>query len=151
YDGSTGKMTQSVTGLQYNFNDASVRPHGGVAAASFELDDNVYLFNNTGQVERVISDAVSSVTGNPDLDMKLAVDGSGNLYILGTFNYAVFHYDGNGHLVNHFGSQGDGQGQLQAPSAIAVDPHGQAVYVADNKGIQAFAPDGRYLSVISVP
>jgi sugar lactone lactonase YvrE len=47
-------------------------------------------------------------------------------------------------------SQGGASSQFQAPGEVAVDGQGQ-VCVSDDKGIQIFAPDGRYLSVIRLP
>jgi sugar lactone lactonase YvrE len=48
------------------------------------------------------------------------------------------------------GSQGGASSQFQAPGEVAVDGRGQ-VYVSDDKGIQIFSPDSRYMSVIRMP
>ena len=54
--------------------------------------------------------------------------------------------DQRGNNINRFGGQGNKDGQLQAPSAIAVDGRGR-VFVSDMKGIQMFDGDGRYLGM----
>jgi sugar lactone lactonase YvrE len=74
----------------------------------------------------------------------------GNVYVAGTFNDAVFKYSPTGKYLNRWGGEGDGKGQFSFPDAIAVDNRGR-VYVNDNRGIQVFDPDGRYLARISVP
>ena len=53
----------------------------------------------------------------------------------------------DGEFVAQFGSYGAGRGQLNRPSDVAVDPEGD-VYVCDwgNSRVQAFAPDGRFLT-----
>ena len=60
------------------------------------------------------------------------------------------HFSPTGSYLNSFGSEGDAPGQFRAPGDIAVDGQGN-VYVTDIKGIQSFAPDGRYLSNIKPP
>ena len=48
-------------------------------------------------------------------------------------------FDSNGHFVYNFGSNGEGQGQFNAPTGIAVDPFDN-VLVADwgNSRIQVW-------------
>jgi DNA-binding beta-propeller fold protein YncE len=156
YDRATGKslgkvdLGSSLDANLFNFTDVAIRPGGGLAAASFSDQDNVLMLNSDLQTERVITDAISQVSGNPELDMHLAIDGRDGVFLLGTFANAVFHYDANGQFANRFGSEGGQTGQFEAPSDIAVDGQGQ-VYVSDDKGIQVFWPDGHYLSTIGMP
>jgi hypothetical protein len=154
YDSKTGKALGAVDvggnlGI-LNFTDVASRPGGGLAAASFVGDDNLVLLNSDLQFDRVITDVISQVSGNPELDMRVGIDGRDNIFVLGTFNNGVFHYGPNGQYANRFGSEGGANGQFQAPSDIAVDQQGQ-VYVSDDKGIQVFSSDGRYLSTLGVP
>ena len=90
--------------------------------------------------------AISSASGDSELDMRVAMDGLGNIYALGTFNNGVFKFGPDGRFLTRFGSQGQQPGQISAADAIAVDGKGR-VFVSDSKGIQVFAPDGRYLAV----
>jgi DNA-binding beta-propeller fold protein YncE len=59
--------------------------------------------------------------------------------------------DGKGLAV--WGSAGNGDGQFNDPTSIAVDPSTDKVYVADpiNKRIQVFEENGRFLTKWSVP
>jgi hypothetical protein len=70
----------------------------------------------------------------------IALDASGNIYVTdyGTVNgingihYArVEKFNPNGHFLSQFGAYGTGNGQLIAPTTIAVDPSGN-IYVGDN-------------------
>jgi hypothetical protein len=92
---------------------------------------------------------VSGQTDRSELEIRVAVDGLGNVYGLGAFNNAVFKFSSDGRFLTQFGSDGDEAGQFRAPGAIAVDNQGR-VYVSDFKGIQIFDPNGRYLNTIKV-
>jgi sugar lactone lactonase YvrE len=80
----------------------------------------------------------------------LAIDGRGNFYVLGAFSRAVYKFDRDGKFVDTIGSEGQEPGQFGAVQAIAVDSQGR-IYVSDSKGVQVFAPDGRYLDVFDIP
>ena len=122
-------------------------PDGGyVVVASGE---DIYLFDAQGQNTLTIKSAVSHITDDSELDSRVAVDGEGNIYILGQFNNAVLKYSPEGKYLNRFGSDGDDPGQFRAPEDIAVDGQGR-VFVSDFKGVQIFSGDGRYLGLIKV-
>ena len=106
-----------------------------------------YSSNAIGPDLRTIKGAISSASGDSELQTRVAVDGLGNIYALGTFNSAVFKFGPEGKFLNRFGGRGDQPGQFHAPSAIAVDGRGR-VYVSDIKGIQIFDTDGRYINVL---
>ena len=103
-------------------------------------------FDSGGQAVRTIRAAISSASGDSELDTRVAVDGLGNIYALGTFNNAVFKFGPDGKFLTRFGSHGHQPGQISAGDAIAVDGKGR-VFVSDSKGVQAFSSDGRYLAV----
>jgi hypothetical protein len=123
---------------------------GGLVAAWYKNSDDLVRFDADGRAALHIPEAISTVSGDSELDTKVAVDGLGNIYALGTFNNAVFRFSPEGKFVNRFGSDGDGKGQFRAPNAIAVDGQSR-VYVSDIRGIQVFDADGRYLASIGVP
>lgn len=111
--------------------------------------ETVLHLDINGKVLSKIPKAISSITDDSELDTHVAVDGDGNLYLLGTFSNGVFKYGANGKYVNKFGGDGDEPGQFRAPDSIAVDGKGN-IYVSDFKGIQVFDKDGRYVDVIDV-
>jgi hypothetical protein len=148
YQGSNGKQ---LGGLQYSagwgFDDVATTADGGLVCGWYKNRDDIVRFDADGQVVRAIKGAISSASGDSELETRVAVDGLGNICALGTFNNAVFKFGPDGKFVNRFGGQGDQPGQLRAPSAIAVDGRGR-VFVSDIKGIQIFDADGRYINVL---
>jgi sugar lactone lactonase YvrE len=147
YEGESGKLLGE---LNYagggGFDDLSMSADGGFVAAWYSNRDDVVRFNSAGEVTRTIRAAVSSTSGDSELNTRVAIDGLGNIYALGTFNGAVFKFGPDGKFLTRFGDDGDQAGQFRAPSAIAVDGKGR-VYVSDIKGIQVFDGNGRYLNV----
>lgn len=141
-----GKVEYGGSGRAY-FDNARALPDGGMIA--IVNNEDIVRFNSSGQVIRTISKSVSGQTDSSELDASAAADGLGNIYVLGSFNEAVFKYSPDGRFINKFGGDGDGPGQFRAVQAIAVDGQGR-VYVSDIKGIQVFDSNGRYLDTFKV-
>jgi LSD1 subclass zinc finger protein len=148
YEGTTGALLGQVQYAEgWGFDDVSVTPDGGLVAGWYKNRDDIVRFDNRGQTVRTLRAAVSSTSGDSELNTRVAVDGLGNIYALGIFNNAVFKFTPEGRFINRFGSAGEQPGQFRAPSAIAVDNQSR-VYVSDIKGIQIFDADGRYLETL---
>jgi sugar lactone lactonase YvrE len=154
YEGATGKM---IGQLQFpegrGFDDVAVTADGGLVTAWFRVmngisfgsgGDNIVRFDASGRTLRTIRDAISQQTDSAELNTRVAADGLGNIYALGTFNNAVFKFTPEGKFVNKFGGSGDQPGQFRSPDAIAVDGQGR-VYVSDFNRIQVFDTNGRYI------
>jgi LSD1 subclass zinc finger protein len=141
-----GKVEYGGSGRAY-FDNARSLPDGGIIAVV--NNEDIVRFNSRGQIVRTISKSVSGQTDRSELDASAAADGLGNIYVLGSFNEAVFKYSPEGRFLNKFGGDGDGHGQFRAVQAIAVDGQGR-VYVSDIKGIQVFDSEGRYLETFKV-
>lgn len=147
YRGETG---EKLGQLQYdgsNFDDVTATANGGLVTASHGHRDDIITFDPNGKLVQTIPAAISSASGDSELSMRVAVDGSGNIYALGRFNEAVFKFGRDGKFINRFGGSGDQGGQLRSAYSIAVDGYGR-VFVGDMKGIQVFDANGRYLSII---
>ncbi|MBA2645469.1 MAG: hypothetical protein H0U81_01605 [Pyrinomonadaceae bacterium] len=129
-----------------DFDDVTMTADGGLIAAWQSHRDDIVRFNASGRVVKVIKAAISEQTDSSELQTRVAIDGAGNIYALGTFSNAVFKFSPDGRFVNKFGGEGNGAGQFRAPLSIAVDHRGR-VYVSDIKGIQVFDGNGRYLTV----
>ncbi len=76
----------------------------------------------------------------------IAVDGSGNVYVVDTNNNRIQKFDGTGAFLTTWGSPGPGDGQFDSPTGVAVDGSGN-VYVTDrnNNRIQKFNGTGTFL------
>jgi hypothetical protein len=146
YEGETGNLLGQVPYEQSGFDDVAVAADGGLVAAWYRNRDDIVRFDSSGNVVRTIREAISAASGDSELNTRVAIDGQGNIYALGTFNSAIFKFTPEGKFINRFSGPGDEPGQVRAASSIAVDGKGR-VYVCDIKGIQVFDADGRYLTV----
>jgi len=149
YHGETGEKLSQLEYERSGFDDVSAAADGGLVAAWHSNRDDIVRFDSNGKVVRTIPAAISSASGDSELSMRVAVDGSGYIYALGRFNNAVFKFSPDGKYVNRFGGAGDQAGQFRAAYSIAVDGYGR-VYVGDIKGIQVFDANGRYLATVDV-
>jgi sugar lactone lactonase YvrE len=147
YEGTTGKDLGALAAGGYD--DVTTTADGRLVAFSFQARDDITRLDSSGRVTKTLRAAISGQTDKSELNARVACDGAGNVYALGTFNNAVFKFSPEGKFLTQFGGDGDQAGQFRAPSAIAVDNQGR-VYVADFKGVQVFDPQGRYLGLIKV-
>jgi len=69
----------------------------------------------------------------------VAVDSSGNIYVVDTYNNRIQQFNSSGTFITKWGSNGTGDGQFSTPRGIASSVN---VYVADtsNHRIQKFSP-----------
>ncbi len=149
YRGATGEALDTWSGPSrfrpdgvYPTPDGGMLVFGGGASPA-----QVVRFDAQGQVRLVVE--------TPARNARAAVDGLGNIYVIGGFSErgksseAVFKFDPAGTFLTRFGSTGDEPGQFHAPHTIAVDGRGR-VYVSDIKGLQVFDADGRFLEQLDV-
>ena len=149
YSGETGEKLGELEYERSGADDVSPGPDGGLVAAWHSGKDDIVVFDASGKALKTIPSAISGASGDSELSMRVAVDGSGNIYALGRFNNGVFKFGRDGKFVNRFGSSGDKPGEMRSPYSIAVDGYGR-VYVGDMKGIQIFDVNGRYLELIQL-
>ena len=149
YRGETGEKLGELAYERSGFDDVTTSADGGLVAAWHSNRDDIVAFDANGKLVRTIPAAISSTSGDSELSMRVAVDGTGNIYALGRFNNAVFKFARDGKFINRFGGGGDQPGQFRAPYSIAVDGYGR-VYVGDVKGIQVFDANGRYLAILEL-
>lgn len=147
YD-ATGRALGEIAPPERGYIDSlDIAADGSLVAIS--RGEDIVWYSPDFEVVRVLEDAVSSISNDSELSSHIAVDGLGNLYVLGRFNDAVFVYGPDGKFKNRFGSDGDQPGQFRAPYVLEVDGKGR-IFVSDSKGVQVFENDGRYIDVIDV-
>jgi DNA-binding beta-propeller fold protein YncE len=73
----------------------------------------------------------------------VALDKSGNVYVVDNGNYRIKKFDSKGRLLTQWGSAGKGDGQFVRPWSVEVDSSG-VVYVGDSR-VQKFASDGQFI------
>lgn len=152
YDGATGELLRTFDNAEYGYDDVTMRADGTLLAvdSSAASTDIVHLDADGNLLSR-IANPIANQTERPELNMRVAVDGLGTIFALGSFNNAIFKFTPEGKFVTRIGSEGDAPGQFWplALFAIAVDNQSR-VYASDVKGIQVFDAEGRYLGLIEV-
>jgi DNA-binding beta-propeller fold protein YncE len=84
--------------------------------------------------------------GNFNFPTNIALDSSGNLYVVDTGNFRVQIFDHEGNLVRTFGQLGDLPGTFTRPKGIALDSEDN-IYVVDAafQNVQIWNKEGQYL------
>ena len=150
YDGMAGNLLGRFDHPDgWGFDDVAVNPDGSVIASWYKNRDDLIRFDRNGQVIMLVENAIGNVTGDSEMEMKVAVNGTGDIYALAYFNEGVFSFSSDGNYISRFGSRGDEKGQFTSPNAIAVDNLGK-IYLADFPGVLIYASDGRYLDTLPV-
>ena len=151
YDGTTGEFLGELTIEDNTFDDmATTVENGVIAIANRNQRDALVHFNSQGKVLNSIPNPITSQTDDAELDPQVAIDGRGNIYILGTFINAVLKYGPDGKYITRFGSEGDNPGQFRAAHDLAVDNQGR-VYVTNFGEVDVFSPEGRSIGSFSMP
>ena len=77
----------------------------------------------------------------------VALDSSGNAYVLDSGNNRVQKFDADGNFILQWGSAGSTDGKFNNPQGIAVDRSSGSVYVVDtgNNRVQKFGSTGSFL------
>ena len=147
YDGESGEFLGFFQSGEENYyiDDIAFDPEGNIWAIT--RGENLIKFNPQGKMEWFKEGLFENTTGDSELNGHLAIDGYGNIYVIGTFNSVVLKFSSQGEYVNRFGGDGDEPGQFRAMQRVTVDNQGR-VYVSDFRGIQVFDENGRYLDII---
>lgn len=119
-------------------------------------EDNVYITDSEASVVYRYSPAQKSLTPFiTSLDRPTGIAFNRNnrlLYITDTTTHQVMVFDQTGRERHRIGKRGDGPGQFNYPTDLAIDAKG-TLYVTDslNARIETFSADGRFLSQIGKP
>jgi DNA-binding beta-propeller fold protein YncE len=84
--------------------------------------------------------------GQLNFPTNIAVDASGKVYVMDSFNFRVQIFDADGKFLSKFGGIGAGFGQFSKPKGIGVDSEGH-IYVSDAafNNVQIFDQEGKLL------
>jgi len=83
--------------------------------------------------EHPTADSLGDISG-------IAVDAEGNTYLSDRLAAKIWIFDRDGRLSESIGGKGEGPGEFQAPTGIAVAPDGR-LYVRDITRVTVFGPD----------
>ncbi len=107
---------------------------------------SIKQFDSNGRISRTW-DVAKISEGRIKYPSRIAVDGSGNMYVTHQNTHCVHKLDAQGKYIKSWGEKGTGDGQFDTPAGIAVDGVGH-VYVCDRQNcrIQKFDSDGKFLT-----
>jgi hypothetical protein len=146
YDPS-GTLINEISDDQHYYSDVAIGPDGTLYGVS--KGETIVRFKQDGTIDLEVPETFTNATGDSESDAHLAVDGLGNMYIVGSFNYTVLKFSPEGKFLNRFGSEGDGAGKFTDPLSIAVDGFGR-IYIGDFYGVLVFDSNGTYLNTVTL-
>jgi hypothetical protein len=137
-------------------------PNTRYQALAVDAQNNLYAVHSTASDNAVIKlssdgkqlarwDDIVTKVNKKDAAMNLgiAVDGLGNIYLASSFGNQIYAYDSKGEFIDRFGQQGSEPGQLSSPDGLAVDGQ-KHLYVHHNAGIDQFDTSGRFIGKLPI-
>ena len=84
---------------------------------------------------------------------RIAIGPDESVYVVDQGRTRIVKFGSDGQVLKAWGSKGNGDGQFDDPTSVAVDTTNDKIYVADprNRRIQVFDSDGNFLTKWSVP
>jgi len=84
---------------------------------------------------------------------RIAIGPDDSIYVVDQGHARIVKFSPDGQVVAVWGSKGNGDGQFDDPTSVAVDPASNKVYVADprNRRIQVFDSNGNFLTEWVIP
>ena len=84
---------------------------------------------------------------------RIAIGADDSIYIVDQGHSRIVKFNPDGTVVTGWGSKGNGDGQFNDPTSVAVDQTTNKVYVGDprNKRLQVFDANGKFVTKWSVP
>jgi len=84
---------------------------------------------------------------------RIAIGPDESVYVVDQGRTRIVKFSPDGQVLTTWGSKGNGDGQFDDPTSVAVDPTNNRVYVADprNRRIQVFDSGGKFLTKWLVP
>jgi sugar lactone lactonase YvrE len=84
---------------------------------------------------------------------RIAIGPDDSIYVVDQGRTRIVKFSPDGRVLTTWGTKGNGDGQFDDHTSVAVDPTTNKVYVADprNQRIQLFDPNGKFLNKWPVP
>jgi sugar lactone lactonase YvrE len=84
---------------------------------------------------------------------RIAIGPDDSIYVVDQGRTRIVKFSSDGQVLTTWGSKGNGDGQFDDPTSVAIDTMNNKVYVADphNRRIQVFDSDGKFLTKWLIP
>ena len=120
---------------------------------------NIYVADASNhRVQKLAADGTSIAEWKgPDAGFygprRIAIGPDQSIYVVDQGRTRIVKFNPDGKLLTVWGTKGNGDGQFDDPTSVAVDPTTDKVYVADphNKRIQVFDANGKFLTKWEMP
>ena len=120
---------------------------------------NIYVADASNhRVQKLAADGTSIAEWKgPDAGFygprRIAIGPDQSIYVVDQGRTRIVKFNPNGEVLAAWGTKGNGDGQFDDPTSVAVDPTTDKVYVADphNKRIQVFDAKGKFLTKWEMP
>jgi streptogramin lyase len=153
YSSADGKLVKTFPGKfpGTRYQALAVDAQNNLYAIHSTASDNAVIkLNSDGKQLARWDDIVTKVNKkDAAMDLGIAVDGLGNIYIASSFGNQVYSYDAKGKFIDRFGQNGSEPGQFSFPKDIAVDGQ-KRLYVHHTGGIDQFDTSGRFIGKLPI-
>jgi DNA-binding beta-propeller fold protein YncE len=121
---------------------------------------NIYVaeVGSSHRVQKLAPDGTFIATWKgPDVGFygprRIAIGSDDSIYVVDQGRTRIVKFSPDGQVLTVWGSKGNGDGQFDDHTSVALDPRTNKVYVADprNKRIQVFDSNGRFLTKWVIP
>jgi len=131
----------------------------GPNGIAVDRTSNIYVADASNhRVQKLAADGTSIAEWKgPDAGFygprRIAIGPDESIYVVDQGRTRIVKFNPNGEVLVAWGSKGNGDGQFDDPTSVAVDPTTDKVYVADphNKRIQVFDAKGKFLTKWEMP
>lgn len=143
YEGATGKLLGELPRPERmtSYSDIALALDGTMWAVAGT--SQIAHLGRDGAVRRTID--LRQAVGEDASPERVAVAGTGDVYVLDRWSGEVYHLAPDGRFVDRFGGPGEGPESTPSPEGIAIDGRGRVLVSDLGRGIRVFDASGRYV------
>jgi sugar lactone lactonase YvrE len=141
YSGESGELLDTLQHPEgWGFGDVDTAPDGSVLASWYKHGDDILRFDQDGEITLTLENAISSNTGDSELNTTVVSGNLGEFYAFGSFNNVVLGFNSDGRFIDRFGSDD----LFIMPQGMDVDPQGR-LWISDFGNLLVFSSSGELL------